>query len=109
MKRNAVSMPGIATPAAAPLAQPDAERHPGPVLGLGDPRERRVIADALRARLRERAEALAFAMRMADERERPRPDASDFALTDIIRLARIVERAERYGDAMNELVPTGAR
>ncbi|WP_155651177.1 hypothetical protein [Burkholderia stagnalis] len=46
---------------------------------------------------------------MADERERPRPDASDFALTDIIRLARIVERAERYGDATNEVVPTGAR
>ncbi|WP_232472350.1 hypothetical protein [Burkholderia ubonensis] len=46
---------------------------------------------------------------MADERDRPRPDASDFALTDIIRLARVVERAERYGDAVSEVVPIGAR
>ncbi|KWD83431.1 hypothetical protein [Burkholderia ubonensis] len=109
MKRNTVPVPGILMPAAAPLAQPDVEQDHGPVLGLGDPRDRRVIADALRALLRERSEALAFAMRMADERDRPRPDASDFALTDIIRLARVVERAERYGDAVSEVAPVGAR
>ncbi|WP_412026162.1 hypothetical protein [Burkholderia cepacia] len=102
-------MPGIATLAVAPLAKPDVEHDHRPVLGLDDPRDRRVIADALRALLRERSEALAFATRMADERDRPRPDASDFALTDIIRLARIVERAERYGDAMNEAARVGAR
>ncbi|WGS47522.1 hypothetical protein LFL97_41050 (plasmid) [Burkholderia sp. JSH-S8] len=102
-------MPSTSTPAAAPLAKPDVGHDHGPVLGLGDPRDRRVVADALRALLRERAEALAFAVRMADERDRPRPDASDFALTDIIRLARIVERAERYGDAMNETLPVGVR
>ncbi|WP_193102544.1 hypothetical protein [Burkholderia sp. Z1] len=102
-------MPGITTLAVAPLAKPDVEHGHAPVLGLDDPRDRRVIADALRALLRERSEALAFATRMADERDRPRPDASDFALTDIIRLARIVERAERYGDAMNEAARVGAR
>ncbi|UXU86061.1 hypothetical protein [Burkholderia sp. S-53] len=91
-------MRGSSAVAAAPLAKPGVEQDHGPVLGLGDPRDRRVIADALRALLRERAEALAFAMRMADERNQPRPDANDFALTDIIRLARVVERAERCGD-----------
>lgn len=58
---------------------------------------------------RERSEALAFALRVADEHDRPRPDASDFALTDIIRLARIVERAERCGDALNAPVLGGTR
>nr|WP_310641851.1 hypothetical protein [Burkholderia cenocepacia] len=79
--------------AAGPFAMPDA----GSALGLDDPRDRQVIADALRALLRERSEALAFAMRIADQCGRPRPDAADFALTDIIRLARIVERIERDG------------
>ncbi|WP_254614942.1 hypothetical protein [Burkholderia pyrrocinia] len=109
MKLNPVPVPGISALAAAPLAKPDVEHDHGPALGLGDPRDRRVIADALRSLLRERSEALAFAMRMADERNQPRPDASDFALTDIIRLARIVERAERYGDATREAAPVGAR
>ncbi|KVM11673.1 hypothetical protein WL05_03605 [Burkholderia ubonensis] len=109
MKRNTFFVPGIVNAVAAPLATPDVGQDHGPVLDLGDPRDRRVIADALRALLRERSEALAFAMRMADERDRPRPDANDFALTDIIRLARVVERAERYGDAVSEVVPVGAR
>ncbi|WP_419690583.1 hypothetical protein ACN22W_34885 [Burkholderia theae] len=109
MKRNPVPMPGISALAAALLAKPDVEHGYAPVLGLGDPRDRRVIADALRALLRERSEALAFAMRVADERNQPRPDANDFALTDIIRLARVVERAERCGDAMNEATRVGAR
>ncbi|WP_185722991.1 hypothetical protein [Burkholderia anthina] len=38
-----------------------------------------------------------FAMRIADQCGRPPPDAADFALTGIIRLARIVERIERDG------------
>ncbi|MCA8242235.1 hypothetical protein [Burkholderia sp. AU32262] len=38
-----------------------------------------------------------FAMRIANQCGRPRPDAADFAPTDIIRLARIVERIERDG------------
>ncbi|KUZ74785.1 hypothetical protein [Burkholderia ubonensis] len=109
MKRNTFFVPGIVKAVAAPLATPDVEQDHEPVLDLGDPRDRRVIADALRALLRERSEALAFAMRMADERDLPRPDASDFALSDIIRLARIVERAERYGDDVNEAAPIGAR
>ncbi|WP_322083699.1 hypothetical protein [Burkholderia sp. BCC1972] len=103
MKRNSVPVPGISALAAAPLATPDVEHGDGPMLGLGDPRDRRIIADALRTLLRERSEALAFAMRVADERNQPRPDANDFALTDIIRLARVVERAERCGDAMREV------
>ncbi|KWI58852.1 hypothetical protein WM06_32970 [Burkholderia cepacia] len=94
---------------ASPLSAPAVEYDRGAALGLGDPRDRRIIADALRTLLRERSEALAFAMRVADEHDRPRPDANDFALTDIIRLTRIVERAERYGDAMNEPVPGAAR
>ncbi|WP_347880172.1 hypothetical protein [Burkholderia sp. BCC1644] len=94
---------------ASPLATPVVDYDHGVALGLGDPRDRRVIADALRTLLRERSEALAFAMRVADEHDRPRPDANDFALTDIIRIARIVERAERYGDAMNEAASSGAR
>ena len=109
MKRNPVPMSGVSALAAAPLAKPDVEQHYGPVLGLDDPRDRRVIADALRSLLRERAEALAFAMRVADERNQPRPDPNDFALTDIIRLARVVERAERCGDATREVAPVGAR
>ncbi|WP_321781847.1 hypothetical protein [Burkholderia pyrrocinia] len=109
MKLNPVPVPGISALAVAPLAKPDVEQDRGPVLGLGDPRDRRVIADALRTLLRERSEALAFAMRMADERNQPRPDANDFALTDIIRLARVVERAERYGDATREAAPVAAR
>ncbi|KVG62950.1 hypothetical protein WJ33_29115 [Burkholderia ubonensis] len=109
MKRNTFFVPGIVKAVAAPLAMPDVEQDHEPVLDLGDSRDRRVIADALRALLRERSEALAFAMRVADERDRPRPDASDFALSDIIRLARIVERAERYGETVNEAAPVGAR
>ncbi|WP_321807474.1 hypothetical protein [Burkholderia sp. BCC1993] len=109
MKRNTMPMPGISTLTAPPVASPAVEHDHGLALGLGNPRDRRIIADALRTLLRERSEALAFALRLADEHDRPRPDASDFALTDIIRLARIVERAERYGDAMNELVPGGTR
>ncbi|WP_311767314.1 hypothetical protein [Burkholderia sp. Bp8992] len=81
----------------------------GSALGLGDPRDRRVVADALRALLRERSEALAFAMRIADECGRPRPDVADFALTDIIRLARIVERIERDGASKHAAVPAAAR
>ncbi|WP_180278299.1 hypothetical protein [Burkholderia sp. AU18528] len=38
-----------------------------------------------------------FAMRIADQCGRSPPDAADFAPTDIIRLARIVERIERDG------------
>ncbi|MDN7516071.1 hypothetical protein [Burkholderia sp. AU45251] len=86
-------VPNVSALEAGPLMTPDV----GSALGLRDPRDRRVVADALRALLRERSEALAFAMRVADERGRPRPDAADFALTDIIRLARIVERIERDG------------
>ncbi|WP_371141372.1 hypothetical protein [Burkholderia cepacia] len=107
MKRNTVPMRGISMLTASPLATPAVEYDHGAALGLGDPRDRRIIADALRTLLRERSEA--FAMRVADEHDRPRPDANDFALTDIIRLARIVERAERFGDAMNEPVPGAAR
>ncbi|MEF9441423.1 MULTISPECIES: hypothetical protein [Burkholderia] len=66
-----------------------------PLLDLGDARDCRIVADALRVLLRERSEALAFAMRVADEHGRPRPDAGEFGLTDIIRLARVVERADR--------------
>ncbi|VWB41982.1 hypothetical protein BME24068_01874 [Burkholderia metallica] len=109
MKRNPFCMSGSSAQAATPLAQPEIEPAREPVLGLGDPRDRRIVADALRALLRERAEALAFAMRMADERDRPRPDASDFALSDIIRLARVVERAERCGNAANAPAPVIAR
>ncbi|WP_208102017.1 hypothetical protein [Burkholderia sp. D-99] len=109
MKRNTVPVPRIVKAAAVPLATPDAGQDHGPILGLGDPRDRRVVADALRALLRERAEALAFATRMADELGRPRPDASEFALSDIMRLTRLVERAERSADAMSETVRTGAR
>ncbi|AWV05289.1 hypothetical protein DM992_34365 [Burkholderia sp. JP2-270] len=109
MKRNPVPMPGISALAAAPLAKPDVERHHGSVLGLDDPRDRRVIADALRALLRERSEALAFAMRMADERNLPRPDANYFALTGIIRPARVVERAARCGDTMRDAAPVAVR
>lgn len=66
-----------------------------PMLDLGDARDCRIVADALRVLLRERSEALAFAMRVADEHGRPRPDAGEFGLTDIIRVARAVERADR--------------
>jgi hypothetical protein len=34
-------------------------------------------------------------MRVADEHGRPRPDSGEFGLTDIIRLARVVEQADR--------------
>ncbi|WP_317161639.1 hypothetical protein [Burkholderia cenocepacia] len=60
----------VSVRAAGPRAMPDA----GPVLGLGDPRDRQVIADALRALLHERSEALSFAMRMADACGRFRAD-----------------------------------
>ncbi|MCA8038312.1 MULTISPECIES: hypothetical protein [Burkholderia] len=109
MKRNTVPMPGIAMLAAPAHGAPAVEPGRGPVLGLGDPRDRRIIADALRTLLRERSEALAFAMRVAREHDRPTPDANDFALTDIIRLARIVERAERVGGAVNEVAHEGMR
>ncbi|RQS74416.1 hypothetical protein DID96_06025 [Burkholderia sp. Bp8963] len=66
-----------------------------PMLDLSDARDCRIVADALRVLLRERSEALAFAMRVADEHGRSRPDAGEFGLTDIIRIARVVERAER--------------
>lgn len=72
-----------------------AEPGTRPLLDLGDSRDCRIVADALRVLLRERSEALAFAMRVADEHGRPRPDAGEFGLTDIIRLARVVERADR--------------
>ncbi|WP_186070038.1 hypothetical protein [Burkholderia gladioli] len=74
--------------------RPPIEAEPGPVLDLGDARDRRIVADALRVLLRERSDALAYAMRVADEHGRARPDAGDFLLSDIIRLARLVERAE---------------
>ncbi|HEF5875768.1 TPA: hypothetical protein SAY52_006481 [Burkholderia cenocepacia] len=74
---------------------PAVEHGRRPLLDLGDARDCRIVADALRVLLRERSEALAFAMRVADEHGRPRPDAGDFGLTDIIRLARVVERADR--------------
>ena len=105
MERNTMRVPDVAVLAAGPFVMPD----DGSVLGPDDPRDRQVIADALRALLRERAEALAFAMRMADQCGRPRPDAADFALTDIIRLARIVERIERDGVAKRAAVPLDAR
>ncbi|VWD35618.1 hypothetical protein BLA18110_06474 [Burkholderia lata] len=105
MERNTMRVPNVSTLAEATLGEPDV----GPVLGLGDPRDRRVIADALRVLLRERSEALAFAMRIADECGRSRPDAADFALSDIIRLARIVERVERDGALKNDAAPAGAR
>ncbi|MCA8064169.1 hypothetical protein [Burkholderia sp. AU38729] len=105
MERNTMRVPKVAVLAAGPFAMPD----DGSVLGLADPRDRQVIADALRALLRERAEALAFATRMADQCGRPRPDAADFALTDIIRLVRIVERIERDGLAKRAAVPVDAR
>ncbi|OXI15372.1 hypothetical protein [Burkholderia sp. AU15512] len=105
MERNTMRVPEVAVLAAGPFAMPD----DGSVLGLADPRDRQVIADALRALLRERAEALAFATRMADQCGRPRPDAADFALTDIIRLVRIVERIERDGVAKRAAVPVDAR
>ncbi|WP_175821076.1 hypothetical protein [Burkholderia sp. BCC0419] len=102
MERDTMRVPDVSVPAAGPRAMPDA----GSVLGLGDPRDRQVIADAL---LHERSDALVFAMRMADQCGRPRPDAADFALTDIIRLARIVERMERDGAAKRAAVPADAR
>ncbi|WP_244133008.1 hypothetical protein [Burkholderia metallica] len=82
------------TAAAAHVSAAEPGRRP--LLDLGDARDRRIVADALRALLRERSEALAFAMRVADEQGRPRPDAGEFGLTDIMRLARVVERAERH-------------
>ncbi|RQU52384.1 hypothetical protein DF147_01980 [Burkholderia cenocepacia] len=105
MERNTMRAADVAVRVAGPFAMPDA----GSVLGLDDPRDRQVIADALRALLRERSEALAFAMRMADQCGRPRPDAADFALTDIIRLARIVERVERDGASKRAAVAADAR
>ncbi|HGL4262298.1 hypothetical protein [Burkholderia dolosa] len=72
-----------------------ADTAAAPMLDLSDARDRRIVADALRTLLRERAEALAFAMRVADEHGRPRPDSGEFGLTDIIRLARVVEQADR--------------
>nr|WP_175951856.1 hypothetical protein [Burkholderia sp. BCC0405] len=105
MERNTMCLPDVATSAQATHGEP----HAGPVLRLGDPRDRRVIADALRALLRERSEALAFAMRIADECGRCRPDAADFALSDIIRLARAVERIEREGVSTHDAVPARAR
>lgn len=104
MERNTMRAADVSVRVAGPFAMPDA----GSVLDLDDPRDRQVIADALRA-LRERSEALAFAMRMADQRGRPRPDAADFALTDIIRLARIVERVERDGASQRAAVAADAR
>ncbi|MEK6369280.1 MAG: hypothetical protein V4803_24535 [Burkholderia gladioli] len=86
-----------------PVLSVESDREPGrpqteperrPMLDLGDTRDRRIVADALRVLLRERSDALAYAMRVADEHGRTRPDAGDFALSDIIRLARLVERAE---------------
>ena len=68
MERNTMRVPDVAVLAAGPFVMPD----DGSVL-VDDPRDRQVIADALRALLRERAEALAFAMRMADQCGRPRP------------------------------------
>ncbi|QUN56368.1 hypothetical protein [Burkholderia cenocepacia] len=105
MERNTMRVQDVSVRAAGERAMPDA----GPVLGLGDPRDRQVIADALRALLHERSEALSFAMRMADACGRSRPDAADFALTDIIRLARIVERIERDGAAEPVAFPAGLR
>ncbi|MCA8232961.1 hypothetical protein [Burkholderia cenocepacia] len=105
MERNTMRVPDVAVRAAGPFAMPAA----GSVLGLDDPRDRQVIADALRALLRERSEALALAMRMADQCGRPRPDAADFALTDIIRLARIVERVERDGASKRVAAAAEAR
>ena len=105
MERDTMRVPDASVRVARPFAMPDA----GSVLDLDDPRDRQVIADALRALLRERSEALAFAMRMADQCGRPRPDAADFALTDIIRLARVVERIERDGASQRAAVPAGGR
>lgn len=105
MERNTMRVPDVAVRAAGPFAMPAA----GSVLGLDEPRDRQVIADALRALLRERSEALALAMRMADQCGRPRPDAADFALTDIIRLARIVERVERDGASKRVAAAAEAR
>ncbi|RQU17695.1 hypothetical protein [Burkholderia sp. A2] len=105
MERDTMRVPDASVRVAGPFAMPDA----GSVLDLDDPRDRQVIADALRALLRERSEALAFAMRMADQCGRPRPDAADFALTDIIRLARVVERIERDGASQRAAVPAGGR
>ncbi|ALX16723.1 hypothetical protein P350_34305 [Burkholderia cepacia JBK9] len=87
MTRNAVTASGAGTLAVEPGRRP--------LLDLGDARDCRIVADALRVLLRERSEALAFAMRVADEHGRPRPEAGEFGLTDIIRLARVVERADR--------------
>ncbi|WP_322025200.1 hypothetical protein [Burkholderia sp. BCC1977] len=64
MKRNTMPMPGgISTLTAAPLATPAVEHDHGLALGLADPRDRRIIADALRTLPRERSDALAFALR----------------------------------------------
>ncbi|KAG8152691.1 hypothetical protein [Burkholderia catarinensis] len=87
MKRNDVTAGGV------DLFAVEAGRRP--MLDLSDTRDCRIVADALRVLLRERSEALAFALRVADEHGRPRPDPGDFGLTDIIRLARAVERGDR--------------
>jgi hypothetical protein len=63
-------------------------------LDLSGAADRQLVADALRALLRERSEALHLATRIAAHHRRPRPDPGDFGLSDILRLARLVERGE---------------
>jgi hypothetical protein len=61
-------------------------------LDLSGTRDRQIVADALRALLRERSEALHLATRIAAGHRHPRPDPRDFGLSDILRLSRLVER-----------------
>ncbi|WP_240655735.1 hypothetical protein [Paraburkholderia phosphatilytica] len=63
-------------------------------LDLSGAADRQLVADALRALLRERSEALHLATRIAAHHRRPRPDPGDFGLSDILRLARLVERGD---------------
>lgn len=66
-----------------------------PTLDLGSDADRQILADALSALLRERSSALQIAERIARASNRPGPDPRDFGLTDILRLSRQLDQAQR--------------
>ncbi len=80
-------------------------RHPLP--DPGSDADRRLLADALAALLRERSSAWRIAARIARARNRPSPDPGDFGLTDILRLSRQLDAgiepgAREPGDGEDE-------
>ncbi|MGH8782203.1 hypothetical protein [Paraburkholderia sp.] len=69
-----------------PAQRPEAQF----ALDLSRLSDRQIVADALQSLLRERSDALHLAMRIAADHRRPLPDASDYGLSDILRLRRLM-------------------